>query len=135
MCSRKEKRTTAIYCWLSFYQLIIIFNSTIGAITNILYSLPLVPQLHSCCTSFLDFFIRYLFVRHAVTPPLRKYTVTNSKVQPISYEIDSCCYGSDCVKRNFCRVNFSGSDCVTKLNSCQLNFLDSDCVINVIPVN
>ena len=47
-----------------------VFNSSIDATTKYLFSLPLVPQLHSSCTQFLNFFIRYFFVRHTVSPPL-----------------------------------------------------------------
>ena len=49
--------------------------------------------------------------------------------QPLSYEIDSCCCGSDCVtKRNSCQLKFSGSYYVNKRNSCQLKFSGSDYV-------
>ena len=60
------------------------------------------------------------------TPPLLLFpssTVLKSTLQPISYEIDLCCYGSDCVtKRNSCQLKISGSDYVMKRNSCQLKF-------------
>ena len=45
-----------------------VFNSSIGATTEILFSLPLVPQFDSSCTQFLNFFIGYFFVRHTVSP-------------------------------------------------------------------
>ena len=38
-----------------------IFNSSIGAITKILFSLPLIPQLCTFCTPFVDLLIRYLY--------------------------------------------------------------------------
>ena len=60
MCSIKEIKSNPIH----------ILNSSIGAITKILFSLPLVPQLYSFCTSFLNFLNRYLLVRHTVSPPL-----------------------------------------------------------------
>ena len=110
MCSIKELRTTTT----------LIFNSPIDAITKILFSLPLVPKLHSSCTSFLNFLIRIsLFDTPSLLLSLSS-TVINSTLQPISSEIDSCCYGSDCVtKRNSCQLKFSGFDCVIKRKSCQ----------------
>ena len=59
MCSLKELKANTIQ----------ILNRSIAAITKILFSLPLVPQLYSYCTSLLNFLIRYLFVRHAFSPP------------------------------------------------------------------
>ena len=47
-----------------------LFNSSIGATKKILLSLPLISHIYNCCTPFLDFLIRYLFVRHTVSPAL-----------------------------------------------------------------
>ena len=47
-----------------------IFNSSIGATKKIILSLQFISQLYNFCTPFLDFLIRYLFVRHTVSPPL-----------------------------------------------------------------
>ena len=59
MCSIKEIKTITH----------LVFNSYISAITKLLFSLPLVPQSHSSCTTFLNFLIRYFFVRQLVSPP------------------------------------------------------------------
>ena len=102
----------------------IVFKSSIGAITKILFSIPFLPQLYSSCTSFLNFLIRYLLfdMPFLLLSPLS--TGINSTLHPLSFEIDSCCHGSDFVtKRKSCQLKFSGSDCVKKRNSCQLKFL------------
>ena len=62
-----------------------IFNSSIGATKKILLSLPLISQLYNFCTPFLDFLIRYLFVRHTVSPPLNiVHRYRFQTLQPIS---------------------------------------------------
>ena len=118
MCSKKEITITKHT-----------FNSAIGAITKILFSLPLVPQLHSYRTSFLNFLIRYpLF--DALSLLLSVSLLTQR-----SFEIDSCCYGSDYVtKPNSCQLNFFCSDYVSKRNFCQLNSLVLTESSNAIPV-
>ena len=84
-------------------------NSSIGATKKILLSLPLISQLYNFCTPFLDFFIRYRFVRHTVSPPLNiAYRYYLQRCNQFLLEIDSCCYGSDYVlPRNSCQLQFS----------------------------
>ena len=98
-----------------------LFNSSIGATKKILLSLPFISQLYNCCTPFLDFLIRYLFVRHTVSPPLNiAYRYKLQRCNQFLLEIDSCCYGSDCVSQR---------------NSCQSFFLVLTTSICVIPVS
>ena len=85
-----------------------IFNSSIGVITKILFSLPLVPQLYISCTYFLDSLIRLLLSDTQSLLLSVLSTVINSTLQPISSEIDSCCYGSGYVNiRNSCQLTIS----------------------------
>ena len=98
-----------------------LFNSSIGATKKILLSLSLTSQLYNFCPPFLDFRIRYLFVRHTISPPLNIVHVINFKrCNQFLIEIDSCCYGSDYVLPR---------------NSCQLHFLVLTAFLNVIPVS
>ena len=98
-----------------------IFNSSIGATKKNLLSLPLISQLYNFCTLFLDFLIRYLFVRHTVSPPLSiAYRFNCKRCNQFLEEIDSCCYGSGYVLQR---------------NSCQSYFLVLTAFFNVIPVS
>ena len=98
-----------------------LFNRSIGATKKILLSLPFISQLYDCCTPFLDFLIRYLFVRHTVSPPLNiAYRYQLQRCNQFLLEIDSGCYGSDYVSLR---------------NSCQLYSLVLTAFLNVIPVS
>ena len=98
-----------------------LFNSSIGATKKILLSLPFISHIYNCCTPFLDFLIRYLFVRHTVSPPLNiAYRYYLQRCNQFLFELDPCCYGSDCVSQR---------------NSCQLQFLVLTTFFDVIPVS
>ena len=88
--SKLRIRLISLYQRVLLQNIIHILKNSIGAITKIFFSLPLVPQIHSSCTSFLNYGTQFLLL-------FSSSTILNFTFQPIFFKIDSCCYGSDYV--------------------------------------